>query len=50
VSVSTILELFYPLIAVGIDLVVYHTTLLPSQYIAAIILVYSMHRVAKLVK
>ncbi len=48
VSVSTILELFYPLIAVGLDIVLYKNTLQASQYIAAAILVYAMYRVGKL--
>ncbi len=48
VSVSTILELFYPLIAVAIDVAVYHNTLFTSQYLASILLLYSMYRVSKL--
>ena len=45
--VSTILELFYPLIAVAIDVLVYHNVLLWSQYVAAIVLIYAMYRVGK---
>lgn len=48
VSVATILELFYPLIAVAIDVVFYHNTLAVSQYIAAAVLVFAMYRVGKL--
>ena len=47
VMVSTILELFYPLIAVAIDVLVYHNVLLWSQYVAAIVLIYAMYRVGK---
>ncbi|MFA6050491.1 MAG: DMT family transporter [Candidatus Paceibacterota bacterium] len=48
VSVSTILELFYPLIAVTIDIALYDNILEPSQYFAALILVFAMYRVGKL--
>jgi drug/metabolite transporter (DMT)-like permease len=48
VSVSTILELFYPLIAVAIDIVLYDNTLASSQYLAAAVLVFAMYRVGKL--
>ena len=48
VSVSTILELFYPLVAVVIDVVLYHNVLAWSQYLAAAILLYAMYRVGKL--
>jgi len=48
VAVATILELFYPLIAVAIDIAVFHNTLAVSQYIAALILIFAMHRVGKL--
>lgn len=48
VSVSTILELFYPLIAVFIDIVLYHSVLAVSQYVAAAVLLYAMYRVGKL--
>ncbi len=48
VSVSTILELFYPLVAVVIDVVLYHNVLALSQYFAAAILLYAMYRVGKL--
>ncbi len=48
VSVSTILELFYPLIAVSLDIVLYHNTLAGSQYLAAAVLIFAMYRVGKL--
>jgi drug/metabolite transporter (DMT)-like permease len=48
VSVSTILELFYPLVAVLIDIVLYHNVLAASQYIAAAFLLYAMFRVGKI--
>ncbi len=48
VSVSTILELFYPLIAVFIDFFLYHNTLAVSQYVAAVVLLFAMYRVGKL--
>lgn len=48
VSVSTILELFYPLIAVFIDYFAYGTVLAPSQYFAAVVLLFAMYRVGKL--
>jgi drug/metabolite transporter (DMT)-like permease len=48
VSVSTILELFYPLIAVFLDIVLYHNVLATSQYVAAIILLFAMYKVGKI--
>ena len=45
VSVSTILELFYPLVAVFIGIFMYHDVLAWSQYLAAAILLYAMYRV-----
>ncbi len=50
VSVSTILELFYPLVAVVIDVVLYHNVLKWSQYLAAAILLYAIYRVGKLAR
>jgi drug/metabolite transporter (DMT)-like permease len=47
VRVATILELVFPLLAVAIDAMVYHTSLLPSQYVAAAILLYAASRVAQ---
>lgn len=48
VSVSTILELFYPLVAVVIDVFLYHNVLAWSQYLAAAVLLYAMYRVGKI--
>lgn len=46
VRVATILELAFPLIAVIIDVVLYDTVLHPTQYIAALVLLYAMIRVS----
>jgi drug/metabolite transporter (DMT)-like permease len=48
VSVSTILELFYPLIAVVIDIFLYDNVLASSQYIAALVLLFAMYKVGKI--
>ncbi|OGJ41054.1 MAG: hypothetical protein A2411_01060 [Candidatus Pacebacteria bacterium RIFOXYC1_FULL_39_21] len=48
VKVSTIMELLFPLLAVFIDAVVYKTFLVPTQYLAAVILFYAVSRVAQL--
>lgn len=47
VRVATILELTFPLIAVFIDVFVYHTVLHPTQYIAALVLLFAMYQVTK---
>ena len=47
-SISTILELVYPLLGVIIDLVLYHTVLRPSQYLAAAVLLYAVYKISKL--
>ncbi len=47
VSVSTILELAFPLTAVLIDIFLYKTFLAPSQYLAATVLIYAIYRVSK---
>jgi drug/metabolite transporter (DMT)-like permease len=47
-KISTILELTFPLVAVFIDMFFYKTFLMPSQYIAAIVLMFVMYRVALL--
>jgi drug/metabolite transporter (DMT)-like permease len=47
-SVSTIVELAFPLTAVFIDIFLYNTTLAPSQYLAALVLLYAMYRVSSL--
>ena len=48
VHISTILELTFPFIAILIDMRLYHTVLLPSQWIASIALVFSIFQIAKL--
>jgi drug/metabolite transporter (DMT)-like permease len=45
-SVSTIVELAFPLTAVLIDFFLYGTTLAASQYLAAIVLLFAMYKVA----
>lgn len=47
-KVSTILELTFPMLAIGIDAVLYQTWLKPSQYLAALVLMFAMYKVAKL--
>lgn len=47
-SVSTIVELAFPLTAVLIDYALYGTVLAPSQYLAALVLLLTMYKVAKL--
>ena len=48
VHISTILELTFPFIAILIDMQVYHNTLSLSQWIAAIVLVFSIYQVSRL--
>jgi drug/metabolite transporter (DMT)-like permease len=48
VHISTILELTFPVIAIFIDMTIYKTTLDPSQYLAAVILVIAMYQIARL--
>lgn len=48
VHVSTILELTFPFIAVIIDMVLYHTILNVAQWIFAILLVFSIYKIARL--
>lgn len=50
VKVATILELAFPLVAILIDIFVYKTYLSPSQYFAALVLIFAMYNVAKLNK
>ncbi len=47
-KVSTILELMFPLTAVIIDIFFYDTVLAPSQYLAAVVLMFAVYRVSKL--
>ncbi len=48
VKVSTILELTFPFLAIVIDIFVYKTVLAPTQYIAAVVLLFAMFRIALL--
>lgn len=47
-KVSTVLELASPLAAIVIDIFLYHNFLAPSQYLAALVLVYATWRIARL--
>lgn len=46
-KVATLLELAFPLVAVFIDMVLYKSFLQPSQYLAALVLVFAMYQVGK---
>lgn len=46
-TVSTIVELAFPATAVVVDYFLYDTVLVPSQYIAALILLFAMYRIAR---
>ncbi len=48
VHISTILELTFPFIAILIDMKLYHTVLMPMQWISALILVFSIYQISKL--
>ncbi len=48
VHISTILELTFPFIAIFLDMMVNHTALSITQWIAAIALVFSIYQIAKL--
>lgn len=48
VHISTILELTFPFVAILLDFVVNHTVLFFSQWIAAIVLVFSIYQIARL--
>lgn len=50
VRVATIMELLFPLLAVFIDAFVYKTLLAPTQYLAALVLLFAASRVAKTVE
>lgn len=47
-KVSTILELAFPLLAVFIDIFLYKSVLAPTQYLAAVVLIFAIYRVGKL--
>lgn len=48
VHISTILELTFPFIAIILDMIVNHTTLSISQWVAAVVLVGSIYQIASL--
>ncbi len=48
VHISTILELTFPFIAILLDMMVNHTVLSITQWIAALILVFSIYKIARL--
>ncbi len=48
VKISTIVELIFPLTAVLIDIFLYKTVLAPSQYIAAVVLLFAVYHVSRL--
>ena len=48
VHVSTILELLFPFVAIIIDMVVYHSVLGATQWIAALVLLFSIYKITKL--
>lgn len=48
VHISTILELTFPFIAIFIDMTIYHTTLVWSQYLAAILLSFAIYKISQL--
>ena len=48
VHISTILELTFPFMAILIDMKLYHTTLVPMQWVAALALVFSIYKITKL--
>ncbi len=49
-KVSTIVELIYPLLAVLIDAVLYKSFLAPSQYLAGLVMVFAIFKIAQLQK
>jgi len=48
VHVSTILELFFPFVAIMLDMLVNNTALSISQWVAAVLLVWSIYQITKL--
>jgi drug/metabolite transporter (DMT)-like permease len=49
-KVATILELTFPLLAVFIDMILYRSLLLPSQYLAALVLLGAIYKIGSLPK
>jgi len=48
VHISTILELTFPFVAIFLDFIVNHTILSISQWVAAIVLVFAIYKIARL--
>jgi len=48
VHISTILELTFPFVAIFIDFIINHTVLSFSQWLAALVLVFSIYQISKL--
>jgi drug/metabolite transporter (DMT)-like permease len=48
VHISTILELTFPFVAILLDFIVNHTVLSLSQWVASIVLVFSIYQIARL--
>jgi drug/metabolite transporter (DMT)-like permease len=48
VHISTILELTFPFVAILLDFIVNHTVLSISQWVAAIVLVFAIYKIARL--
>lgn len=48
VHISTILELTFPFIAIFIDMKLYHTSLSISQWVATLVLVFAIYKIARL--
>ncbi len=48
VHISTILELTFPFVAILLDFIVNHTVLSLSQWVAAVVLVFSIYQIARL--
>jgi drug/metabolite transporter (DMT)-like permease len=48
VRISTILELTFPLVAILIDVFLYHSVLVPTQYLAGFVLLFAMYRISRL--
>lgn len=46
-KIATILELVFPVTAVGIDVFLYHSVLAPSQYVSAILLLVVVWKISK---
>ncbi|HYD35094.1 MAG TPA: DMT family transporter [Vitreimonas sp.] len=49
-KIATLLELVFPLLAVFIDAVIYKSFLAPSQYLAAVVLMFALYQIALLQK